>query len=192
MRLIISSVWFLLVDIPIVMLKLLVTLTGPVVVALALPFASTRNGVKRLPKCVSWWGNPTYGTYGNNSYQTKKAYNPFFVRNSKGFMSQWYWLVIRNPGNGLVEVPLFSFRQVDADIKHWGKDHIDNGIYGWQFLSAKNGWRRYTGFYAMVPYCPWFDFECRIGFKILPTEPNRTRRTGMTFIINPFKRAARR
>ena len=38
----------------------------------------------------------------------------------------------------------------------------------------------------------WFDFECRGGFKILPNLPTRKRPIGMTFIINPFKRAARR
>jgi len=69
---------------------------------------------------------------------------------------------------------------------------VDNGRYGWQFLWAWKGWRLYTGFYAMVPYCPWRDFECRIGFKLRPDQPNRHRPIGMTFIINPFKRAARR
>jgi len=138
-------------------------------------------------------GNPTYGTYGNASYQNNKAYNPLFVDNPKGFWSQWYWLVVRNPANGLVSSPLFSLVQADADdVRHWGQGHIDNGIYGWQFLSAQDEWRRYTGFYAMVPYYPWFDFECRVGFKILPNLPTRKRPIGMTFIINPFKRAARR
>jgi len=116
-----------------------------------------------------------------------------FVDNPKGFWSQWYWLVVRNPANGLVSSPLFSLVQADADdVRHWGQVHIDNGIYGWQFLSAQDEWRRYTGFYAMVPYYPWFDFECRVGFKILPNLPTRKRPIGMTFIINPFKRAARR
>ena len=193
MRLLATILWFVLIDLPLSLLRVAVAIVGPVMVLLTLPFAGVREGMKHLPMWVSWWGNPTYGTFGNDSYQNNEAYNPFFVDNPKGFWSQWYWLVVRNPANGLVSSPLFSLVQADADdVRYWGQDHIDNGIYGWQFLSAQDGWRRYTGFYAMVPYCPWFDFECRVGFKILPNLPTRKRPIGMTFIINPFKRAARR
>jgi len=183
-------VWFVLIDVPLALLRVLVAITGPVFVTLALPFSRMRDGVKRLPVWSSWWGNPTYGTFGNTAYKTQEAYNPFFVSSPKGFMSQWYWLAIRNPANGLVSSRLFSFIQAESYVKYMGTAHIDNGIYGWQFVSAIDGWRRYTGFYAMVPYCPWFDFEFRVGFKIIPLEPKKLRRVGMTFIINPFKRVA--
>mgnify|MGYP001774382795 CR=1 FL=1 len=181
-------VWFALIDLPLALLRVLVVLTGPLVVTVALPFA--RNN--RLPQLFAWWDNPDYGIKGNEAYLTNEAYNPL-IRWSGKWPSNWYWLAIRNPANGLTQSRLFSLVQRDADeLNHWGKAHIDNGIYGWQFLWAVKGWRPHTGFYAMVPYCPWFDFEFRIGFKILPREPDRTRRVGMTFIINPFKRAARR
>jgi len=193
MRLLATILWFVLIDLPLALLRVAVAIVGPVMVLLTLPFAGVREGMKHLPMWVSWWGNPTYGTLGNDKYQTLKAYNPFFVDNPKGFWSQWYWLVVRNPANGLVSSPLFSVVQAEAEhIRCWGKADINNGVYGWQFLLAQVKWRQYTGFYAMVPYCPWFDFECRVGFKIQPLEPTRLRRVGMTFIINPFKRAARR
>ena len=193
MRLLATILWFVLIDLPLSLLRVAVAIVGPVMVLLTLPFAGVREGMKHLPMWVSWWGNPTYGTLGNDKYQTLKAYNPFFVDNPKGFWSQWYWLVVRNPANGLVSSPLFSVVQAEAEhIHYWGKADINNGVYGWQFLLAQVKWRQYTGFYAMVPYCPWFDFECRVGFKIQPLEPTRLRRVGMTFIINPFKRAARR
>jgi len=193
MRLLATILWFVLIDLPLALLRVVVAIVGPVMVLLTLPFAGVREGMKHLPMWVSWWGNPTYGTLGNDKYQTLKAYNPFFVDNPKGFWSQWYWLVVRNPANGLVSSSLFSVVQAEAEhIQHWGSADINNGVYGWQFLLAQVKWRQYTGFYAMVPYCPWFDFECRVGFKIQPLEPTRLRRVGMTFIINPFKRAARR
>ena len=193
MRLLATILWFVLIDLPLSLLRVAVAIVGPVMVLLTLPFAGVREGMKHLPMWVSWWGNPTYGTLGNDKYQTLKAYNPFFVDNPKGFWSQWYWLVVRNPANGLVSSPLFSVVQAEAEhIHYWGKADINNGVYGWQFLLAQEGWRQYTGLYAMVPYCPWFDFECRVGFKILPNLPTRKRPIGMTFIINPFKRAARR
>ena len=193
MRLLATILWFVLIDLPLALLRVAVAIVGPVMVLLTLPFAGVREGMKHLPMWVSWWGNPTYGTLGNDKYQTLKAYNPFFVDNPKGFWSQWYWLVVRNPANGLVSSPLFSVVQAEAEhIHYWGKADINNGVYGWQFLLAQVKWRQYTGFYAMVPYCPWFDFECRIGFKILPLLLTRKRPVGMTFIINPFKRAARR
>ena len=193
MILLYSLLWLVLIDLPLAILRVFVAIVGPVMVLLTLPFASMRKGMMHLPMWVSWWDNPTYGTLGNDKYQTLKAYNPFFVDNPKGFWSQWYWLVVRNPANGLVSSPLFSVVQAEAEhIHYWGKADINNGVYGWQFLLAQEGWRQYTGFYAMVPYCPWFDFECRVGFKIQPLEPTRLRRVGMTFIINPFKRAARR
>lgn len=185
-----ALLWFIAIDVPLAILRVIVVLFGPLIVAIALPFPKTKKGIRNLPAWAKWWGNPTYGVYGNKSYQTDKAYNPFFADNPKGFMSQWYWLAIRNPANGLVESPLFSFQQAGSILRHWGCGHIDNGVYGWQFVTAKRGWRRYTGYYGMFPYCPWFDFELRIGFKILPAKPDRKRSTGMTFIINPFKRAA--
>jgi len=57
------------IDLPLALLRVLVALVGPVVVLLTLPFASVREGMKHLPVWASWWGNPTYGTYGNASYQ---------------------------------------------------------------------------------------------------------------------------
>ena len=152
-------------------------------VLFTLPFASVREGIKHLPVWASWWDNPTYGTYGNQSYQTNKAYNPHFVDNPKGFMSQYYWLVIRNPANGLTQSPLFSVSQAECDyIKYKGNKVVDNGPRGWQFVYARKGWRLYTGLYVYKNFG-----EYRFGFKLLPDVPQRVRRVGMTFIPNPFK-----
>lgn len=171
--------WLLVVDIPISFLRGLIVLAGPVVVALALPFARNNH----LPKLFAWWDNPDYGIRGNRAYRTKKAYNPL-LRWSGKWPSNWYWLAIRNPANGLTRSRMFSVRQADCDyIRHKGSVVVDNGYPGWQFVYARKGWRLYTGFYYYVG-----RGEYRIGFKLLPGEPGRKRRVGMTSIFNPFKR----
>ncbi|WP_036204753.1 DUF7338 family protein [Marinobacter sp. MCTG268] len=171
--------WFLLVDLPLALLRVIVVLLGPFVVTLALPFS--RNN--KLPRIAAWWDNPDYGIKGNHAYLTQKAYNPL-VKYAGRFPSNWYWLVVRNPANGLTESRMFSVSQADCDyVRHKGNERVDNYLPGWQFVYAKQGWRMYTGFY-------WFKGrgEYRFGFKLLPHEPGRHRRVGMTFIPNPFKR----
>jgi len=96
MILLYSLIWFMLIDLPLALLRVLVAIAGPVTVLLTLPFASVRKGVMHLPVWASWWGNPTYGTFGNGSYQNTRLITRYFVDNPKGFWSQWYWLVVRN------------------------------------------------------------------------------------------------
>jgi len=171
--------WFLLIDAPLALLRVVIALAGPLVVAIALPFARDNH----LPRWASWWDNPDYGISGNHSYLTQKAYNPLIKWAGK-FPSNWYWLAIRNPANGLTQSRLFSVSQSECDyVRHKGGIKVDNGYPGWQFVYAKKGWRYFTGLY-------WFkgQGEYRFGFKLLPKEPKRKRRVGMTCIPNPFKR----
>ena len=171
--------WFILIDLPLALLRVLIALAGPIAVTLALPFA--RNS--QLPRLFSWWDNPDYGIHGNSAYLTKEAYNPL-LKYAGRWPSDWYWLVIRNPANGLTQSRLFSVSQVDCDyVKFKGKSIVDNYTLGWQFVYARKGWRFYTGFYYYVG-----NGEYRIAFKLIPDEPSRVRRVGMTFIVNPFKR----
>jgi len=171
--------WFILVDLQLAILRLLIAALGPVVVTIALPFARNNH----LPKIFAWWDNPDYGIKGNQAYLTQKAYNPL-VKYAGKFPSNWYWLVIRNPANGLTQSKLFSVSQAECDyVKRKGDLVVDNYKPGWQFVYARKGWRLYTGLYYFVG-----KGEYRIGFKLLPDEPKRERRVGMTAIINPFKR----
>ena len=171
--------WFLLIDAPLALLRVVIALAGPLVAAIALPFARDNH----LPRWASWWDNPDYGISGNHSYLTQKAYNPLIKWAGK-FPSNWYWLAIRNPANGLTQSRLFSVSQSECDyVRHKGDIKVDNGYPGWQFVYARKGWRFYTGLYYYVG-----NGEYRIGFKLLPDEPKRQRRVGMTFIVNPFKR----
>lgn len=195
--------WLLLIDLPLAILRVAVAAIGPIVVPIGLLFAreqvNTRQPeypgwcFKRLPRIFAPWDNPDYGTMGNRAYGTSKAYNPFFHGNPTGFWSQWYWLAIRNPANGLSRMRLFSCTQAECDFVHYlGREKVDNGLYGWQLVWARRGDRRFTGFYAMLPYSRGFDLEVRLGFKLLPDQPERERPVGMTLIVNPFKRAANR
>ena len=68
MRLLATILWFVLIDLPLALLRVAVAIVGPVMVLLTLPFAGVREGMKHLPMWVSWWGNPTYGTLGNDKY----------------------------------------------------------------------------------------------------------------------------
>ena len=78
----------------------------------------------------------------------------------------------------------YSVSQADCDyVRFKGNSIVDNCIPGWQFVYARKGWRFYTGFYYYVG-----NGEYRIAFKLIPGEPSRVRRIGMTFIVNPFKR----
>jgi len=173
------ALWFALIDLPLALLRVLVVLAGPVVVTMALPFA--RNN--RLPRLFSWWDNPDYGITGNEAYLTNEAYNPL-IKYAGKWPSNWYWLVIRNPANGLTQSRLFSVSQAGCDyVRYKGDMVVDNGYPGWQFVYASKGWRLYTGLYYYVG-----NGEYRLGFKLLPDEPKRERRVGMTFIVNPFKR----
>ena len=56
MTLLHSILWFVMIDLPLALLRVLVALVGPVVVLLTLPFASVREGMKHLPVWASWWG----------------------------------------------------------------------------------------------------------------------------------------
>jgi len=180
---ILAIIWFLLIDVPLSLMRVLLIPLGLIIVPTALVFAKEEDGVRRLPSWASLWDNPDYGTYGNNSYQTNKAYNPLFYKNPKGFWSQYYWLCIRNPVNGATRSKLFSVSQSDCDfVRYTGNIKVDNYLLGFQFVYAKSGARLYTGVYLYNKYG-----EYRIGFKLLPDEPKRSRRTGMTFIINPLK-----
>lgn len=190
-------IWFALIDVPLALLRVLVAAVGPLVVLFALPFARLHPSqsrplfegweYRRLPALFRPWDNVRYGTMGNGTYATK-PYNPFFHRSPTGFWSQWYWLAIRNPANGLASLPLFQCVQAQCDrLGYWGRPVIDNGKYGWQFVFARRGWRLYTGFYGYWPYTRRLQLELRIGFKLLPTEPDRERPVGMTFIPNPLK-----
>lgn len=174
-----AAFWFLLVDIPLTLLRIAVVLAGPLAVTLALPLSRENH----LPKWAAWWGNPDYGIRGNNAYLTKAAYNPL-LRWAGRWPSNWYWLAIRNPANGLTQSRLFSVSQADCDyVRFKGDIKVDNGYPGWQFVYAQKGWRLYTGLYYYKG-----NGEYRIGFKLLPDEQGRERRVGMTSIINPFKR----
>jgi len=171
--------WFLLIDVPLSLLRGLIALLGPLVVSIALPFARDNH----LPKWASWWDNPDYGVTGNHSYLTIKDYNPM-LKYAGLWPSNWYWLVIRNPANGLAVSKLFSVVQSECDyIKHIGAGNVDNSFPGWQFVFARKKFRFYTGFYYFVG-----KGEYRIGFKLKAGEPARSRPVGMTAIINPFKR----
>ena len=175
--------WWLLVDIPISILRVIVAILGIIVVPVALLFKTKVDGVYHLPRLFAWWDNPDYGIYGNHSYRTSKAYNPLFYKNPYGFGIAFYWLAIRNPANGLTQSKLFSVSQSDCNyVKYKGQVEVDNYVEGWQFVYARRGWRLYTGFYYLGKFGEW-----RIGFKLLPKEPNRKRRVGNTFIPNPFK-----
>lgn len=175
-----AYIWFLFVDLPLSLLRVLIILMGPMVVTIALPFARDNH----LPSWAAWWDNPDYGIKGNKSYLNHKAYNPL-VRWAGKWPSNWYWLVARNPANGLTRSPLFSVVQKDMEwIKYKGNLKVDNGIPGWHFVYGKKGARFYTGFYYYVG-----QGEYRLGFKLLPDEKHRARPVGMTFILNPFKRA---
>lgn len=171
--------WFLLIDVPLALLRAVIVVIGPLAVALALPFARHNH----LPRCAAWWDNPDYGIRGNTSYLTSSAYNPL-LKWAGRWPSNWYWLAIRNPANGLTRSRLFSVSQSECEYVHAKGDlKVDNGYPGWQFVYAKNGKRYYTGFYYYVG-----TGEYRIGFKLLPDDPARVRRVGVTSIINPFKR----
>jgi len=179
MTLLCSLLSFMFIDLPLAILRALIVMAGPGAVTLALPFAQDNH----LPKWAAWWNNPDYGIKGNNSYLTRKAYNPL-IKYAGRWPSNWYWLAIRNPANGLTQSRLFSVSQADCGyVRFKGDVKVDNGYPGWQFVYARKGWRLYTGFYYYVG-----RGEYRIGFKLLPYDPRRTRRIGMTSIINPFKK----
>jgi hypothetical protein len=187
---------FIFKSIPLSLLGVLIKLAGLFVVPVALLFRKERTPPEgmpvqydgwrymKLPKLFSWWDNVKYGTMGNYAWDDER-YNPFHEKPTS-FLSQYYWLALRNPGNGLYGTSLFSCVQADNKISYKGQELIDNGKYGWQFVVAK-GKRTYTGFYLYKPYTSQFCLELRIGFKILPTEEDRKRPVGCTFIINPFK-----
>jgi len=72
--------WFMLIDLPLALLRVLIALAGPIAVTLALPFA--RNS--QLPRLFSWWNNPDYGVHGNSAYLTKKP-TTHFLNTRVGF-----------------------------------------------------------------------------------------------------------
>ena len=174
-----AYIWFGIVDLPLALIRVLLAVIGPLMVSLALPFARDNH----LPKWAAWWDNPDYGITGNHSYLTERAYNPV-IKYAGRWPSNWYWLVIRNPANGLTTSALFSVSQFDCRyIKFKGCSSVDNGVPGWQFVYARKGWRLYTGLYYYVG-----KGEYRVGFKLLPDYSMRIRTVGMTLILNPFKR----
>jgi hypothetical protein len=191
---------FIFISMPLGLSGILLKILGVFIVPIALLFSKdTTLDVKeqytgwkpmRLPKMFSIWDNLTYGTMGNYGW-TKKAYNPWFYKNPTGFLSQWYWLAIRNPANGLNGLEFLRCIQSECEIGYKGKPIIDNGKYGYQFVWAESkAGKTYTGLYLYFPYTKSAKSRClelRLGFKIIPSEADRTRPVGLTFIINPFK-----
>jgi len=188
--------WFLFIDLPLSILKVIIALVGIFIVPIALPFAREEHlkhslikkqlyyawEYKRLPKIFAWWDNADYGVQGNDVFR-REAYNPFHERVG-GFLSNWYWLAIRNPANGLYKTRLFSVVPKELDYMAWlGSQLVDNNKPGWQFVFGRKGRRLYTGLYYYKG-----SGEYRFGFKLLPTERTREREIGLTFIANPFKR----
>ena len=191
---------FIFLSIPIALIGLIPKVLGVFIIPIALLFRKPTHfkGVEeqylgwkpmRLPKIFFMWDNVTTGTMGNFGW-TKKSYNPWFYKTPTSFWSQWYWLALRNPCNGLYGTKLFQCIQADCEVSHIGKDLVDNYKYGWQFIVAKGASRTYTGLYIYFPYTKSPKSRClelRVGYKLLPTEPNRTIPIGITMIINPFK-----
>lgn len=121
--------------------KILASLLGLVVVALALPFARqaeppalpatvsrhTAPGWQfiRLPAWANWcWGNDKYGAEGNWFWQ------------GKTFWRRYVWLALRNPANNLQRYRWFRFDTEPGLVRHVGSTAVDDvaGDAGWQLV----------------------------------------------------------
>lgn len=192
---------FLFYSIPLCLLSLFLVILGIIIVPFALLFSTKEinttkqqfNGweYRQLPKWAWIWDNTIYGTMGNTDFISRDR-NPFY-KNPTGFMSQYYWLVFRNPTNNFEQWKYSSVDLRECSPIAWiGKEYIDNDISGFQFVWCypKNSFFPRVGLYFMLPiFKSGRAVECRIGFKLNPKHngTNRERRVGLTIIINLFK-----
>lgn len=169
--------------------KVIASLAGLVVVALALPFAYYDDPpnlpdtvsrhvdyswrYKRLPAWADWcWGNDKYGAEGNW----------FWL--GKSFWKQYQWLALRNPANNLQRYSIFRFDTQPAEVQYKGDLFVDDvaGKAGWQLVYQ--GWR--AGFYCIVPYGSLNKcLRIRLGYKIDPTSLVPTS-AALSVLISPW------
>lgn len=192
-----------------VAMRLVLIVTGLFVVAVALPFAKTdfttmtpygaRKGswvLRKLPKWAWMFGNDIDGTLGDRRGYYAKEATPFGLP-ATHFLSQCWWLCIRNPTNNLRLTKLFSCNLDDEEnevVLLAGDSYVRDkiGYGGWQFVKAGKL------FYAFYGVWEWpvgnRAFVVRVGFKIEPKhnstdwdlEKGHKRFKGMTARISPY------
>ena len=168
------------------LLGLPITLLGPLMVALALPFRivhhetdtpftdpSTVPGTHRLVTLPGWarlWDNIFDGAEGDK----RGWWNTYCLKNYKlsarSFYSMWQWLAIRNPDNYWSRVITgCDVSRCDITLLA-GQPNVDEGHPGWHFLCAtdrETGRQyHYLGF-VFFPYADKTHYILgRFGWKI--------------------------
>jgi len=168
---------------------------GPIMVALALPFAkddfsvSDHRVIRNLPKWAYFWGNDFDGSLGDK-HGWWAANTPFGWK-VDSFMAQWWWLAIRNPANNMRMFSCWSAPVAGATCSFKGDAAVADspGRGGWQFVtfSYPDKFSRY-GFYFVKQLSATHAFAIRLGFKISPDLVGTDEQPkGYTFKINPAK-----
>lgn len=176
--------------------RLVLIVTGLVVVPVALPFrdwgSSVSDGrpITVLPQWAWIWSNDFDGTLGDKRGWWDK--NAPFGLGAAHLFSQFWWLAVRNPANNFRRTRLGSCPVKDCFIHFKGNFKVSDkpGMGGWRFTKAihRQTGQKWFGFYLVHQWNGTRAFVVRIGYKIEPwhelsNEPPK----GFTFKINPWK-----
>lgn len=175
-----------------IVIRVAFVLMGPIVVSIALPFSKSYDSDRkptwsgwhliRLPWWAYPWDNPRDGTLGDvhGAYWTRDYPKIFDKLDNKWriLAKQWWWLVVRNPANGLRFVPLLSCDVRTAKITLLeGSPVVADKIgysWRWQFVKATQmGLFPYYGFYYVSKPLNGKAWVIRLGHKIEPKHSER-------------------
>lgn len=187
MRTIAQWSWLFLADV-------VTLLLGLPLVAIAVffptPGFSVSDGrpIINAPKWLWLWGNDFDGYDGDR--RGWWAENTPFGWPVTSKRARWWWGAIRNPTNNMRMLDQFSCPVAKCSITYSGQRVVEDkpGIGGWQFVTATDGKKSWSGFYYVKEFSGTRAFVIRLGFKIKPDhEGSDELPKGFTFKINPWK-----
>lgn len=185
---------------------------GLVVVALAIPYRvpgvslSDGRAIVNLPRWAHLFGNDFDGLLGDKRLWwaqncdglvlwgllplLRRLGLPLATVTAESVLAMYWWAALRNPVNNKRLLALYSCPVSRCEIRYRGQAVVEDkpGQGGWQFVIARQGLRRWFGFYFVHEWSATRAFVVRLGFKIKPDhagsdEPAK----GATTKINPFK-----
>jgi hypothetical protein len=167
---------------------------------------SDGRNIKNLPKWLHIFGNDYDGSLGdkrnwwNDNCDSgvlfgllpilRKRFSGIPVLTKHSWLSQYWWLAIRNPVNNKRTYPLWQAPVKGSTITHKGDYTVEDkvGRGGWQFVVTEQAGRSWYGFYLVHE---WNKTKCaviRMGFKVKPSHQGTDEDAkGMTTKVSLWK-----
>jgi hypothetical protein len=167
---------------------------------------SDGRDIRNLPKWLHIFGNDYDGSLGdkrdwwndNCDYLVMFGLFPILRKYIKSlpvltkysWLSQYWWMALRNPANNMRTYSLWQATLAGATITYKGNYIVEDrpGMGGWQFVTTELDGKKWYGFYLVHEWNTKAALVVRLGFKVKPSHKGSTEEPkGMTTKINLYK-----